>query len=267
MAKKKSLGKKVAVGVGKGLLWTAKGAGKLAWKGTKAVVKKSKEAKANKPATKSPAEYHPLSLVNTVKGNFDDFTSRIYNDSMIILVAGRRGSGKSVLGFRLLENVQAQTKRNCYALGPKQSVLPSWIKSIDAMEDAANKSIILVDEGALAFSSRDSMSKQNKELGKLLAIARHKDLTLILITQNTGMIDKNVLSLCDMLVFKEGSLLQERMERSAIKDLYETANQSLNKIPSSERKSHCYIIESGFEGVCSVGLPSFWNTNVSKSFG
>jgi len=127
--------------------------------------------------------------------------------------------------------------------------------------------VILVDEGAISFSSRSAMSDKNKELGQLLAIARHKDLTLILITQNTGMIDNNVLRLCDTLVFKEGSLLQERFERSAIKDLYETANQALVQIPSSERQSHCYIIDSGFEGVCNVQLPSFWNSKVSKNQG
>ena len=65
------------------------------------------------------------------------------------------------------------------------------------------------------------MSKQNKELADLLAIARHKDLTLILVTQNTGMIDKNVLNLTDAVLVKEGSLLQQKMERSVMKEFYE----------------------------------------------
>ena len=272
MPRKKSLSKKVAVGVGKGLWWAAKGSGKLLWKGAKATgkgiasaSKKAKQAKARRPATKKPAQVEPINLVKKVKGDFSTFEKRLHRDSLIVLIAGRRGSGKSAYAFRLLENISAKAKRPCFAIGPRQSVLPSWIQAIENVDQAKNGSVILVDEGAIAFSSRNTMSAKNKGLAELLAVARHKDLTLLLITQNTGMIDNNVLRLCDTLVFKEGSLLQERFERSAIKDLYETANKALQEIPSQERMSHCYIIDAGFEGICQAGLPSFWNAKVSKN--
>ncbi len=109
------------------------------------------------------------------------------------------------------------------------------------------------------------MSKKNKQLGQLLAVARHKDLTLVLITQNTGMIDKNVLNLCDTILLKEGSLLQEKMERSVMKDIYQAANKALAQIPSEERQSHVYVFDNDFEGVCKITLPSFWSSNVSKN--
>ena len=128
-----------------------------------------------------------------------------------------------------------------------------------------NKGVVLVDEGAVDFGSRSSMSKKNKDLSELLAIARHKDMTLIFITQNTGMMDKNILNLCDAIVLKEGSLLQEKMERSAMKDLYVTANKALAKIPSKERKAHCYVFDADFEGLIETSLPSFWSSKVSKS--
>lgn len=272
MPKKRSLAAKAAVGLGKGVWWTAKGVGKLSWwavkgtaKGVSSAVSKAKEAKQNKPASKNPSSFSVLEARQTVKGDFTQFERRLHNESMIVLVVGRRGSGKSVSGFRLLENINSKADRHCYAIGPKQSALPAWIQAIETVEDAKNGGVILVDEGAIAFSSREAMSDKNKDLGKLLAVARHKDLTLILITQNTGMIDNNVLRLCDTLVFKEGSLLQERFERSAIKDLYETANSALAAIPQDERLGHCYIIDAGFEGLCTVPLPSFWNSKVSKN--
>ncbi|MBI4451694.1 hypothetical protein HY642_06995 [Candidatus Woesearchaeota archaeon] len=269
---KRSLATKAAVGLGKGLWWTAKGTGKLLWWGTKktasgvaAVAKKAKDAKQNKPATKAAAVLTPVQAVKVAKGDYNTFERRLHKESMILLVVGRRGSGKSVTGFRLLENINAAAKRPCFAIGPKQSSLPAWIHSIESVEQATNGGVILVDEGAIAFSSRDAMSDKNKDLGKLLAIARHKDLTLILITQNTGMIDNNVLRLCDTLVFKEGSLLQERFERSAIKDLYETANAALVGVPAEQRQGHCYVLDASFEGLCAVALPSFWNSSVSKN--
>ena len=274
--KKRGLTATVTVGIGKGLWWSVKGSGKALWwaaKGTAtgigALARKAKDAKqkrvAAKPATKEPAISAPLQLITNVKGDYETFSQRFHRDSLIVLIAGRRGSGKSATAFRLLENIHATNKRPCYAIGPKQNNLPAWITAIGSIEDAKNGGVILVDEGAITFSSRNAMSDANKDLAGLLAVARHKDLTLILITQNTGMIDNNVLRLCDTLVFKEGSLLQERFERSAIKDLYETANKQLNEIPSSERMKHCYIIDAGFEGVLSAELPSFWSASVSKN--
>jgi len=273
LMKKKSLTRRAFVSTAKGLWCVAKGSAKLAWKGARAATRAgvntastiAKNAKEKLSQPQQPAQEVQLVAEKTVKGNFSSFEQRLKNDSLIILIAGRRGSGKSVTGFRLLENIYAQTKRPCCAIGPTQSMLPVWIHAVQTVQDAPNHSAILVDEGAIAFNSRNSMSTNNKKLGELLAIARHKDITLILITQNTGMIDKNILSLCDTIIFKEGSLLQERMERTAIKDLYETANKELAKVPQEMRNKHCYIIDSGFEGLCSTELPSFWNSSVSKN--
>lgn len=223
-------------------------------------------AKKQKPSSwKEPATFAPMEPVTTLKGDFERFGERLRSTSSIVLIAGRRGSGKSVLGFRVLENITAKTQRPAYVIGVKQSVLPKWIESVDALEQVKNGGVVLVDEGAVTFSSRDAMSKKNKELGKLLAIARHKDLTLLLITQNTGMIDKNVLNLTDTILLKEGSLLQEKMERSVMKDIYQSANSALNEIPAEERQSHVYVFDNDYEGVAKIGLPSFWNASVSKN--
>lgn len=214
---------------------------------------------------KKEAVLAPLTARSSASGDFKAFNERLGTASLIILIAGKRGSGKSALGFRILENVHAASKRPAAALGVRAAVLPTWISAIDDVEDVENGAVVLVDEGAVAFSSRESMSGKNKELGKLLAIARHKDLTLILITQNTGMIDKNVLNLCDTVILKEGSLLQQQMERDAMKEMYRKAGAAIKKVPAAERQKHAYIIDSDFEGLVSVPLPSFWNEKVSKS--
>ena len=81
------------------------------------------------------------------------------------------------------------------------------------------------------------------------------------------MIDKNVLNLCDTLLLKEGSLLQEKMERSAVKSFYETANEVLSGIDKAERLGHFYVFDDDFEGLCFAEQPSFWNEKVSKNKG
>lgn len=233
-------------------------------KAAPAVIAKVKSRKV-KGAVKAEASYAMLVPETTVSGAYDDFNSAINAKSRIILVFGRRGSGKSALGFRIMENIHASSKRGCFVLGVSKSLLPKWISEIDGLDKVDSGSVVLVDEGAISFSARESMQKKNVSLGKMLATARHKDLTLIFITQNTGMIDKNVLNLTDVIIAKEGSLLQKQMERPQIKELMEKIDAAMTHLPKEERVRYCYVFSDDFEGLCSIQLPSFWSEGISKN--
>ncbi len=211
-------------------------------------------------------KFDQFSIIETVSGDYNYTEKRIFDDSLIMLIFGKRGSGKSALGFKLLENIHSKTRRKCYALGIQQDKMPKWIASIDDIEKVPNGGVILIDEGAISFGSRNSMSAKNKELSNLLTIARHKNLTLLFVTQNTGLIDKNILALTDALLIKEGSLLQMEMERKEVKKFYDKANDFL-KFAEGDKKKYFYLIDSDFEGVLSHNLPSFWTSGLSKNQG
>ena len=198
------------------------------------------------------------------KGLLETFLNKLYNQSLIILINGKRGSGKTAFGFYLLELLSQKTKRRCYILGYKKISLPWFVKKIDEIEEINNNSILLVDEGSLAFSARESMKKGHVELTKIMAIARHKNLTLIVITQSSALVDLNIIRLTDTLIFKEPSLLQTKFERKAIKEMYEKV------IPFFEDKKakadKCFIWDDEFQGLISFQLPTFWSSKISTSF-
>ena len=196
---------------------------------------------------KKPKEpFVPFEIAETKKGNYDEFNKKLVKSSLILLIVGKRGS------------------RKCYTLGYENVKLPRWIKKVDVLEKIPNNSIALIDEGAVTFFSREAMKNPNKALSKLMAIARHKNLTLILITQSSALIDLNVLRLADTLLLKEPSLLQAKFERKAIKEMYEKVSPLFKD--KENKKQYAYIFDDEFEGLIKFNLPYFWNEGISKSF-
>lgn len=215
---------------------------------------------------KKPSEIkllQPFSIAYEEDGKFDSFYDKILKYSLIMLITGKRGSGKTSLGMTILA-VMNSSRRKCYAIGFEKAKLPSWIKKAESLEKVPNNAAVLVDEGAIVYSSRDSMKEANKALGKLMAIARHKNLSLVLIAQNSAMLDVNILRLADILLLKEPSLLQTEFERKALQKIYEKIKPLFHK--QKYREKFFYVWSDEFQGLLSYELPNFWNDSISKSF-
>ena len=209
--------------------------------------------------------YKDMEVLQTKKGSYEKFRDKMLRSSMIMLIIGKRGSGKTSLGFKLLEFFHYNGKgRPCYAVGYSKSQLPKWIRKVEAIEHAPDNSVVLLDEGAIGYFSRDSMKQANKVLSKMMTVARHKNLTLVIITQNSAMIDVNILRLADTLLFKEPSLLQSRFERKALKDMFDKVAPLFEGMQDAVR--NFYVWDDDFEGLLSYGLPLFWSDDISRSF-
>ena len=68
-------------------------------------------------------------------------------DPAVVLILGKRGSGKSALGYRLLELSRYGPRP--YVVGVPKSArhqLPGWIGIAASLEEVPPKSIVLVDE-------------------------------------------------------------------------------------------------------------------------
>lgn len=222
--------------------------------------KRQEKAIKNKLKT-APADSE-FSEVEKISGSLLDFNRFLKDYGKIGIILGARGSGKTALGMRILENIGASGK-TVYAMGFSQERLPKWIHAIKDINEIPNNSFLLADEAGIGFSSRSSMSSINKLLTDLLLISRHKNISIIFITQNSSNIEINTLRQADYLLLKPSSLLQLDFERKKIKDIY---SEVQGKFKKHDEKGITYVYSDLYRGFVKNALPSFWTDRISKSF-
>jgi len=150
-------------------------------------IKKIKREKEEKEKENSKHRLTKAKSLFTVKkrfaGEFDSLLENFRDNSLIMLITGRRGGGKTALGMKFVElgNI---LKKKIYVVGFENSKTPGWVKKAENLDEVPNGSLVLVDEAGISFSARSAMKKENKKMGDLLSIARHKNLSLIFITQS-----------------------------------------------------------------------------------
>ncbi|MFH0970993.1 MAG: hypothetical protein V1835_00345 [Candidatus Micrarchaeota archaeon] len=212
------------------------------------------------------AKYSDFDVLESSTGDFKQFENYLLNSkSTVGIILGARGTGKSALGMRILENVHAKRGRKVAALGFLKESLPSWIKVVDKTELIENNSFVLVDEGGIVFSARQAMSDANKILSELLLISRHKDLSILFISQNSANLDVNAIRQADYLLLRKSSLLQKDFERKKIKEVYEGAKGLFEKY-GKEKQKITYVYSDDFRGMIANALPSFWTEAAGKAF-
>ncbi len=227
--------------------------------------KTTKAKKTEKNRGDLKANYDPFAIIESQEGDFFKWEKAMTEaDSKIGIILGARGSGKTAFGIKFLENYYSKTGKKSYAIGFKEEDMPIWIETVHDIQQLTNNSFVLIDEGGVLFSSRDSMSKANKMLSDLILISRHKNLSILFISQNSANLDIDVIRQADYLVFKKSSLLQLDFERKKIKEIYQEITPGFEKY--KENKGLTFIYSDQFRGFVDNKLPSFWNVNISKSF-
>jgi len=231
-----------------------------------AIGRKAGDAKMRASRPSGAAGSVPLEQLSSTTGSIAAFEEKIYSaKSTIGLVLGARGSGKSALGMRVLENVAFKKTRPVYAMGFEQSALPAWIVCTQELADIPNGAFVLVDEGGIAFSSRQAMSNANKLLSSLILIARHKDLSVLFISQNSANLEINAIRQADYLLLRKPSLLQMDFERKKIGEIYGGIAAGFDNLPEKGQYA-TYVYSDEFKGFAANQLPSFWSQKASKPY-
>lgn len=186
----------------------------------------------------------------------------------VVLILGKRGSGKSALGYRLIELFRYTARP--YVVGvpaTARALLPDWIGIASDLETLPPKSIALVDEAYLHYHARGSMARESMAMSQAVNLSRQKEQTLIFVSQEARQVDRNISSSASVVVFKDLGMLQLEFDRREFNKLAEQARQAFAALPSDKR-SHGFVYapDSDFLGMMENELPSFWKPSLSKLF-
>lgn len=182
-----------------------------------------------------------LSALDPLVGDKDSRLLKVIIPPFVVLVLGKRGSGKSGLGYRLLELFRYQLTP--YVLGipaEAQKLLPDWIGVAQDLAQIPQGSIVLVDEAYLNYHSRESLKIQNREMSRIINLSRQRDLTLIFVTLEARQIDKNIASQANVVIFKEPGMLQLKFDRPELNSIAVDAKQAFRNL-SGDKRGWAYV--------------------------
>ena len=214
----------------------------------------------------------------------------ILPEPFVVLILGMRGGGKTALGHYLLELFSEQGRRKpAYIIGfpmHKRHLLPPWITPLDELYFPDN-SVVLLHEAHFYLHARRSMADQNIEIDKLLTISRHKNVDIIVETQQSFRLDRNIVAEVDALIFRVPELMQEKFERPEVRWITEMAKKAFEpyieeyvvkqdgKVVGRYRRikpealKKAFIYGKNYVGMYphDIPLPSYWSDEISRAYG
>ena len=209
-------------------------------------------------------------LLSDAKTNIDPdliWLKRIIHPSLV-LILGKRGSGKSALAYYLIEIHRYGLKP--YVVGipqSKQHLLPEWVGVTSSLEEVPFGAIVIVDEAYLLYHARGSTTQESKEMAKIINLSRQKGQTIIFVTQESRSIDKNIASSANVIIFKEPGILQSEFERPELNHLAKKAVEAFAPINGNKQQwSYLYAPDTNFSGLIKNELPSFWKPELGRMF-
>ncbi|MGB7002735.1 MAG: hypothetical protein WBE22_12175, partial [Halobacteriota archaeon] len=186
----------------------------------------------------------------------------------VIIIAGKRRSGKTAIGFYILEIAPVANK---FVLGMPEHIwgyLPEEIKPLpltaDVLEELPVDSIFLIDEASLSFYAKKHRSNLSAIIDAITLKSAQRGQTFIFVSHNLRKLQPNIILESDILLFKEPSLMQVEMERREIISRMKKVKEGFDAIPAPERVRFCYMFSDDFTGLTINPLPSFWRVELSE---
>ncbi len=188
--------------------------------------------------------------------------------SGVISIIGKKGSGKSVLSFKLGEMWKRQG-RKVYVVGVSAVLLKRFgflELSPDDVDTIPANSIIIIDDAGLSFGQLDGASSSSKRLQKFLIITRHKSSILVWNNIMSRLVSWALLD-SDVFFVKPRSRIGAKQERPELQEILEEADAAFKGMTPEEQQQHAYAYSDplNYSGLISYTPASGWNERVSRN--
>jgi hypothetical protein len=195
----------------------------------------------------------------------------VYRDhSGIILIIGKRRSGKGVTSYNIVELLQKHDPSRilCVWKAPPKVVpylnsVGIKAKNVESHKDLPKNCIWFIDEGILNVNAKKALTKFARQMDEIISVISHKRIIMI-ITFQRWQIFASLIEQSDCIIYKK---LGERMMNRARNDPFLKENKELiNKLPKEKAFVECDL--DGYEatGFVSIGLPSWYSPILSESY-
>lgn len=186
--------------------------------------------------------------------------------SVITPLLGRRGAGKTVQGTYILEEVHERYPNKNVVMLVTAAEIPDYIIQIVNPRNCPNNSVFFFDEASLTVNARTAMSSANIDISKMLAILRHRGISIIFASQHPALMDLNILRLCDCMLFKKPSWEELVSGDDKNKRMFSSLTEVVKLL--MPREPNETLFTDGEKWVkMTTPLPSFWSEKLSKSYG
>lgn len=196
--------------------------------------------------------------------------TKIITHPSVILVIGRRRSGKSALGYHIEEKIHKELPNlKIFVVSlPKEKhyLLPDWIIPVTNVEELPDNCVALIDEGAMKYHAHRWHKKETEVMDILISVSGQRHQTFIFITHTLRKFAVTLLLDINVLLVKKPSLLQMKLERNEFRKLIEEIDREFNKLPKIDVKRSVYVVSDDYKGFIRNPLPSFWSEELSEAY-
>ena len=176
-------------------------------------------------------------------------------DGAVVLILGRRESGKTVLAQRMAQVIGRPT----YAISPEEDT-PPWIRQIK-LEQLAElpppHSTLILDDLPVYASQHDYHDPYVRVMEQLIPVVRHRrKLILIFSAQSSSLSDRYTMD-SDVICLKPANLLFLDLERPSVGKLYRKIMPMFDEMSEVEMKRHAYLFSQGWSGMIGIEKPTY----------
>lgn len=199
--------------------------------------------------------------LSSLDANYDLFLSRLLGKSLIGVVLGKRGSGKTALMMSLAEVYHSFGLAVCaYNVS---GAVPSWIQVLEFDKknpyfDLPNNCFCFHDECHLDIDSKNWNSEGNNKVRRWVSTSRHRGQSIFYSSQIASNISLDLMKYADVKLFKPMNRANDEQDRADYLRRF--------ALFYPERFDECLADVGGELFYFRNSLPVFWSKEISEVF-